>query len=164
VPLAQGAGGAKFFEDIFRVHGAGLSYLSPHRQETLMIPHLRIARPTDQIEAVTAFYRDGLGLEVIGGFTDHDGFNGVMLGLPGASWHLEFTAKAGHTAGRAPTDDNLLVLYLPDDAEWSGAVSRIEAAGHSRVASFNPYWDVSGLTFEDPDGYRVVLQNAAWPV
>ena len=128
-----------------------------------MIAHLRIARPTDQIEAVTAFYRDALGLEVIGGFTDHDGFDGVMLGLPGAGWHLEFTAKAGHAVGGAPTEDNLLVLYLPDDAEWRGAISRIEAAGHSPVASFNPYWDARGLTFEDPDGYRVVLQNAAWP-
>lgn len=27
---------------------------------------------------------------------------------------------------------------------------------------FNPYWDRLGLTFEDPDGDRVVLQNAAW--
>jgi YycE-like protein len=30
------------------------------------------------------------------------------------------------------------------------------------VKSFNPYWDGNGCTFEDPDGYRVVLQNAAW--
>jgi hypothetical protein len=30
------------------------------------------------------------------------------------------------------------------------------------VQSFNPYWDQHGKTFEDPDGYRVVLQNAAW--
>jgi len=25
-----------------------------------------------------------------------------------------------------------------------------------------PYWDAHGRTFEDLDGYRVVLQNAAW--
>ncbi len=31
-----------------------------------------------------------------------------------------------------------------------------------RVASFNPYWDACGQTFEDPDGYRIVLQNAEW--
>ncbi|WP_416171653.1 hypothetical protein [Haematobacter missouriensis] len=35
--------------------------------------------------------------------------------------------------------------------------------GHEPVPSFNPYWDRGGRTFEDPDGYRVVLQNAAWP-
>jgi hypothetical protein len=38
------------------------------------------------------------------------------------------------------------------------------AAGFVPVPSFNPYWDRAGLTFEDPDGYRVVLQNAASPV
>jgi len=37
------------------------------------------------------------------------------------------------------------------------------AAGHAPVPSFNPYWDVDGKTFEDPDGYRVVVQHAAWP-
>jgi len=36
------------------------------------------------------------------------------------------------------------------------------AAGFRQVASFNPYWDRCGRTFEDFDGYRVVLQNAEW--
>lgn len=30
----------------------------------------------------------------------------------------------------------------------------------TEVVSFYPYWDKQGKTFEDPDGYRVVLQNA----
>jgi hypothetical protein len=34
--------------------------------------------------------------------------------------------------------------------------------GYAAVASFNPYWDRLGLTFEDPDGYRVVLQHESW--
>jgi hypothetical protein len=38
------------------------------------------------------------------------------------------------------------------------------AAGYAPVASFNPYWDRSGRTFEDPDGYRVVLQHGSSPV
>jgi hypothetical protein len=38
----------------------------------------------------------------------------------------------------------------------------MRAAGFAPVASFKPYWDRQGVTFEDPDGYRVVLQNAAW--
>jgi len=36
------------------------------------------------------------------------------------------------------------------------------AAGFVEVKSFNPYWDKLGRTFEDHDGYRVVLQRAAW--
>jgi catechol 2,3-dioxygenase-like lactoylglutathione lyase family enzyme len=124
--------------------------------------HLRVARPTDDLAAVVGFYRDGLGFEVLYEFEDHDGFDGVMLGRKGAAYHLEFTRKAGHKAGRAPTEDNLLVFYLPDEAEWEAAVARLEGAGHGPVRAFNPYWDRAGRTFEDPDGYRVVLQNAGW--
>jgi hypothetical protein len=35
-------------------------------------------------------------------------------------------------------------------------------AGYEPVSSYNQYWEVRGRTFEDPDGYRVALQNAAW--
>ena len=125
--------------------------------------HIRVARPTDDLAAVVRFYRVGLGLEVLYEFKDHEGFDGVMLGRPGAAYHLEFTRKAGHQAGGAPTEDNLLVFYLPDEAEWQAAIARLEKAGYKAVKAFNPYWDQKGRTFEDPDGYRVVLQNAAWP-
>jgi catechol 2,3-dioxygenase-like lactoylglutathione lyase family enzyme len=125
--------------------------------------HLRVARPSDDLETVVRFYTEGLGFTVLSQFTDHDGFDGVMLGHAGAAYHLEFTRKAGHEAGRAPTRDNLLVFYLPDPGEWQAAVDRLLALGHRPVESFNPYWDRRGVTFEDPDGYRVVLQNAAWP-
>lgn len=126
-------------------------------------PHLRVARPTDDLDAVVRFYGDGLGMEILFSFRDHDGFDGVMLGHPGAPYHLEFTRAAGHVAGRAPSQDNLLVFYLPDDAQWASAVARMEAAGYQAVPAFNPYWDVRGRTFEDPDGYRVVFERAAWP-
>src|SRR3954471_23632213 len=124
--------------------------------------HLRIARASDHLPAVVEFYRDGLGFELLSEFKDHDGFDGVMLGHKGAGYHLEFTRKAGHRAGRAPTEENLLVFYLPDSGQWAAAVARLQALGHEPVRSFNPYWDRKGKTFADPDGYRVVLQNASW--
>lgn len=117
------------------------------------------AQPLDR-EFNVRFYRDGLGFDVLAEFQDYDGFDGVMLGSNGAAYHLEFTRKAGHSAGRAPTRDNLLVCYLPDRAEWEGAVARLECAGYTPVPSFNPYWHRHGKTFEDPNGYRIVLQNA----
>lgn len=123
---------------------------------------LRVARPTDLLNEVVRFYTDGLGLTVLGSFEDHDGFDGVMVGVPGASYHLEFTTKQGHPAGRAPTEDNLLVFYLPDTDEWTAANARMTAAGYEPVPSFNPYWDRLGRTYQDPDGYRIVLQNASW--
>jgi catechol 2,3-dioxygenase-like lactoylglutathione lyase family enzyme len=125
-------------------------------------PVLRVARPSDNMEALLRFYQQGLGLSLIGSFENHDGFDGIMLGREGAPYHLEFTRARGHVAGRAPTPDNLLVFYLPDADEWNAAVQRMRDAGFEPVASFNPYWDREGVTFEDPDGYRVVLQNAAW--
>jgi len=133
-----------------------------HNSNPLATAHLRIARPTDDISALINFYREGLGFELLFEFKDHDGFDGVMLGHKSAPYHLEFTRKQGHSAGRAPTADNLLVFYLPDRAEWSGAVARLQDAGYQPVAGFNPYWDKNGKTFEDPDGYRIVLQNAQW--
>ncbi len=125
--------------------------------------HLRVARPTDQLDEVVRFYRDGLGFSVLGEFQDHEGFDGVMLGHAEAAYHLEFTRKRGHTVGSAPTEDNLLVFYLPDGEMWNAAVQRLLDFGAKPVPSFNPYWDVQGKTFADPDGYRVVLQNASWP-
>jgi len=127
------------------------------------LANLRVARPTDDLAAVVRFYRDGLGLDVLYEFKDHGGFDGVMLGRAGAGYHLEFTRKAGHRAGKAPTEDSLLVFYLPDRAEWQRAIDRLLQHGHQPVRAFNPYWDRHGKTFADPDGYRVVLQNAAWP-
>lgn len=127
-----------------------------------LTPRLRVARPSDDLDALLRFYRDGLGLELLYRFEDHDGFDGVMLGRAGSLYHFEFTRAHGHPAGRAPTQDNLLIFYLPDPAEWSAAVDRMRAAGFDPVPSFNPYWDRDGRTFEDPDGYRVVLQKAAW--
>lgn len=123
---------------------------------------LRVARPTDDLPAVERFYTQGLGFGILTRFDAHNGFDGVILGSPHAPYHLEFTHQHGHTVGRAPTPDNLLVFYLPDPAEFQTAVARMIAAGYPPVAAYNPFWDDAGRTFEDPDGYRVVLQGAAW--
>ena len=125
-------------------------------------PILRVARPSDDLGGLLRFYCDGLGLKVLYRFEDHAGFDGVMFGGEGAPYHFEFTKKRGHTAGRAPTTDNLLVFYHPETADWRTAVQRMLGAGFAPVRSFNPYWDQQGVTFEDPDGYRVVLQNSCW--
>lgn len=125
-------------------------------------PTLRIARSTDSIDALLPFYRDGLGLSVLGRFENHAGFDGVMLGWPGGVYHFEFTHQRGHEVGRAPTQDNLVVFYLPDPEEWEAAVLRMRRTGFETVASFNPYWDIVGATFEDADGYRIVFQRATW--
>lgn len=119
---------------------------------------LRVARHTERLDEVVAFYRDGLGLTEIGGFRDHGGYDGVFLEVPGTNTHLEFTAGGGHGAP-SPHPESLLVLYLGD----AGAV-RIVATylGVDPIAPANPYWAEHGMTFQDPDGFQVVLVPARW--
>jgi catechol 2,3-dioxygenase-like lactoylglutathione lyase family enzyme len=119
---------------------------------------LRVARHTERLDEVVAFYRDGLGLPEIGGFRGHDGYDGVFLAVPGTGAHLELTAGGGHGAP-APHAESLLVLYLGDDAAVRAAAQRL---GVEPVAPANPYWAEHGLTFADPDGFRVVLVWEAW--
>lgn len=127
-----------------------------------MVAHLRVARPVSDLTRTQDLYVQGLGLQVIGGFQGHDGFDGVMLGSPDAGYHFELTVCRSHPVVPQPTHEDLTVFYLPNGAEWEAACARMVAAGFKQVPSFNPYWDLRGRTFEDPDGYRFVLQNAAW--
>jgi catechol 2,3-dioxygenase-like lactoylglutathione lyase family enzyme len=117
---------------------------------------LRVARQTARLTECVEFYRDRLGLKEIGRFCDHEGYDGVMLAVPGTSAHLEFTACA-HASPPAAHQETLLVLYLGSRSE----VSRL-SNGLVRVESANPYWDRCGVTVVDPDGFRVVLVETAW--
>lgn len=107
-------------------------------------------------------YVNGLGLQVLGSFEDHDGFDGVMLGHAGSGHHFEFTHCRRHPVVPTPTNEDLLVFYIDEPSEWQAACARLKSAGFRQVDSFNPYWDVRGRTYEDHDGYRVVMQCAAW--
>ena len=127
----------------------------------IAVAQIRIARPTDRLEAVAAFYRDGLGLPELSRFARHEGYDGVMLGLPGRTHHLEFTRHAGGSPCPAPSRDNLIVFYVPDAAHLVRARDRLERLGHRPVAPENPYWRDKGVTFEDPDGWRIVLCQTA---
>ena len=120
---------------------------------------VRVARHTERLDEVVAFYRDGIGLPEVGGFRDHDGYDGVFLALPGSGAHLELTAGGSHGAPM-PHPESLLVLYLGDDHAVQAIAARIDL---DPVDPANPYWAEHGLTFEDPDGFRVVLVPERWP-
>jgi len=127
-----------------------------------VLTNVRFARPTSRLEEVVAFYVDGLGLERIGSFVGHDGYDGVMVGAPGDEAHLEFTRHGEDGPFPSPGRDNLVVLYFDDPAEVEERVARLRAAGHEPVEPENPYWRRDGTTFEDPDGWRVVLMRRRW--
>ena len=126
-------------------------------------PVMRVARPTDHLEVLSRMYVDGLDLKVIDTFQDHAGFDGVILGYPGASYHIEFTTSHKKPAGGAPSDEHLLVLYVDEPAEWQDRCNRVLSAGFVEVAAGNPYWDEHGRTFVDVDGYRLVICSEQWP-
>jgi catechol 2,3-dioxygenase-like lactoylglutathione lyase family enzyme len=127
----------------------------------LRVSQVRIARPTDRLDEVVAFYRDGIGLAELASFRGHAGYDGVMLGLPGAEYHLEFTRREQGSPGAAPSRDNVLVLYLPEPGAVEAVAARLKGIGHTAVQPENPYWAAIGITFEDPDSWRVVLVRAA---
>jgi catechol 2,3-dioxygenase-like lactoylglutathione lyase family enzyme len=114
---------------------------------------LRVARHTERLDEVVGFYRDGIGLTEVGRFRDHDGYDGVFLAVPGAGSHLELTAGGEHGAP-APHPESLLVLYLGGEEAVRAVADRL---GVDPVRPANPYWAEHGVTFEDPDGFQVVL-------
>lgn len=122
-----------------------------------MTPHygaaLRIARHTDQLAAVTSFYRDRVGFPELGGFHDHDGYDGVFLAVPGTCAHLELTSGGSHGAPE-PHPESLLVVYLETQAQIDVIATRI---AQRPIVPANPYWRDQAVAFADPDGFQLLL-------
>lgn len=122
---------------------------------------IRVARPSRDLERACAFYRDAVGLPVLSSFADHEGFSGVILGVPDAAHQLELVRHA--EVEPSPTTEDQLVLYLGSAAAVANRATAIEAAGHEPQAPPNPYWTREGaIAFVDPDGYWLVLSPDSW--
>jgi hypothetical protein len=63
---------------------------------------IRFTKPTNNWDAMLDFYRNALALQQLASFEDHDGYDGVMLGLPNAGVHLEITRRKDSSPGPAP--------------------------------------------------------------
>jgi hypothetical protein len=50
---------------------------------------VRFARHTNNLDAIKSFYIDVLGLDLLGGFENHNGYDGVFIGIPNTDWYLE---------------------------------------------------------------------------
>jgi catechol 2,3-dioxygenase-like lactoylglutathione lyase family enzyme len=119
---------------------------------------LRVARHTDDLEAIQQFYTEVLNFEVLGSFDKHQNYNGVFLGVPNADWHFEFTStpeKAKHHFD----EDDLLVLYPETQKTYDVLLETILKSNVSFVTAKNPYWNENGKMLLDPDGYRIVISN-----
>jgi catechol 2,3-dioxygenase-like lactoylglutathione lyase family enzyme len=121
---------------------------------------LRVARPTGDLEATTAFY-ELLGMPVLASFEDHDGYSGVVFGLPGSSRQLELVFREGEIP--SPTPEDQLVFYLGSAERVGEKAARLRGAGFEPNVAPNPYWARNrAVCFVDPDGYWVVLSPQAW--
>jgi catechol 2,3-dioxygenase-like lactoylglutathione lyase family enzyme len=99
---------------------------------------VRVARPTLDLAAARRFYGELLGLPVVASFENHDGYDGVVFGLPDASRQLELVWHAH--AAPAPTEEDQLVFYLGSDEQVVSMAARLRAAGLESRDAVNPYW------------------------
>jgi len=77
---------------------------------------------------------------------------------------LEFTVHAAHTQTNPPGNENLLVFYFATETEWQLTQEQISNLGYAPVAPENPYWLNNSVTFEDPDGWRIVLYRGLYEI
>ncbi|MCG9792954.1 VOC family protein [Flavobacterium algicola] len=119
---------------------------------------LRIARHTNDLEKISAFYTSILNLEVLGGFKNHDYYDGLFLGNSSFDWHLEFT-KTTETTEFNYNDDDLLVFYPETLTEYQSIIDTITNNNIAFLTAKNPYWNQNGKVIEDPDGYKIVISN-----
>jgi catechol 2,3-dioxygenase-like lactoylglutathione lyase family enzyme len=118
---------------------------------------MRVARPVSQIPASLHFYVGILGLEQLGGFAGHDGYDGAFVGRAGSDWHIELTRHESGMPKPSPTAEDLLVFYVSEDQLQAAATSLVES-GFGLVRHENPYWANAGaVVCRDPDRYLVVL-------
>ena len=116
----------------------------------------RLARHTTNLQAIIDFYTQNLDLEVLGSFEAHSNYDGVFLGKKGLDWHLEFTVSPEAPKHHSDEDD-LLVFYTQDANEFDRLKANFDRHKQKPIAAKNPYWKEHGLTYLDPDGFRVVI-------
>ena len=93
----------------------------------------RAARHTSDLNRIIDFYGRILGLKVLAQFKGHNNYDGVFLGIPGADWHLEFTASDTIPAHQ-PDADDLLVFYAETTAEFNSIKEKFTAEKMKPVA------------------------------
>jgi hypothetical protein len=118
--------------------------------------NFRYARHTSNLKSIIRFYTENLGLEILGEFKDHSGYDGVFLGKKDLGWQLEFTRSKDKPIHSFDEDD-ALVFYLNTDIELSNIIDKLKSAGKPELQPKNSYWKVNGRIFSDPDGHHIIL-------
>lgn len=118
----------------------------------------RFARHTNDLEQIKSFYIDILGFELLGGFENHNGYDGVFIGKSNENWHLEFT-KSDEIVHFDFNEDDNLVFYPNNKMEFDFIMNKIQSKKIELIKAKNPYWNENGKMILDPDGYRIVISD-----
>lgn len=118
----------------------------------------RFARHTQKIESLVYFYTSILNFEVLGKFENHDGYDGVFLGIEGQNWHLEFTQNAEKPLSQFDEDD-ALVFYPETTEKFDEILENLKKFEVPILQPKNPYWKENGICFEDCDHYKIIVSN-----
>jgi len=81
---------------------------------------VRWARSSTTYDDTVAFYRDLVGLPVVGSFSGSYGEDGTIFGLPGMAIHMEIVHS--HEAGVRADRFDQLVFYLADEEPLAVAI------------------------------------------
>lgn len=119
---------------------------------------LRFARHTNNLEQLKFFYIDILGLNLLGSFENHDGYDGIFIGKPNENWHLEFT-KSDEIVTFNFGEEDILVFYPNTKLEFDLIHDKILANKIEFIEAKNPYWNENGKMILDPDGYRLIISD-----
>ena len=119
---------------------------------------LRVARHTNNLENIKSFYVNILGLEILGGFENHNNYDGIFIGKPAENWHIEFT-KSNEKINISCNEEDYLVFYPENQLEYDQILKNIETNNIKFITSKNPYWNENGKIILDPDGFGVIICN-----
>lgn len=117
---------------------------------------LRVARHTDNLKEIENFYVNVLGFELLGGFENHNNYDGIFIGKSGLDWHFEFT-QSKEKAQHSFDQDDVIVLYPKSIEEYNRLLKKLLETNISAITANNPFWNENGKMFLDPDGYRIVV-------
>jgi len=121
---------------------------------------VRLAHASGNYDETIAFYRDLVGLPVVGAFANSFGEDGTIFGFPDTSVQLEVVRAQADDGAPAGSFDQL-VLYLDNSAAVAAATAPLRTAGLAPKAHPHPYWVARGaVSYQDPDGRDIVF--APW--
>ena len=116
----------------------------------------RCAGHTQKIESLIYFYTSVLNFEILGKFINHNGYDGVFLGIKGENWHLEFT-QSDETPNSKFDEDDALVFYPKTQKSYDEILGNLKKFEVPVLEAKNPYWRDKGICFEDCDLYKIIV-------